>query len=322
MIMLAPLHGFTDFIFRNVYSRHYEGIDYAISPFISLTACDKINPRKVKDVLPENNAKMPVIPQILGKEIDSFIQMADFLNAWGYDKLNWNLGCPVKSIAHKKRGSGMLPYPELLRSILDAIIPAIGQQLSVKIRLGYYNTDEIYQLIAVFNDYPLDNICIHPRIGIQMYEGNIHHDVLQSVIHEFKHEIVYNGDITGLDSYKMIQPKYPGISQWMIGRGIFSNPLLPMQIKLDRVEENANDTERFRLFLNDLIQELRFYKTESQTVNKMKDLWRLFSYGFIAQARVLDSIIHVQTLDEMKTLSNHIVETEIRCIGNDALPIV
>ena len=79
---------------------------------------------------------MPVIPQILGKEPELFIQMAHFLQDLGYDELNWNLGCPVKSIANNKRGSGMLPHPDLLRSILDKIIPAIGSQLSVKIRLG------------------------------------------------------------------------------------------------------------------------------------------------------------------------------------------
>ncbi len=310
MIILAPLHGFTDFIFRNVYNRHYEDIDLAISPFISLTHCDKVNPRKAKDVLSANNHSMPVIPQILGKEPDLFIQMANFLGDWGYNKLNWNLGCPVKSIANNKRGSGLLSHPDLLRSILDTVIPAIKQQLSVKIRLGYYSTDEIYKLIPVFNDYPLESICIHPRIGTQMYEGEIHHDVLQAIIGDFKHEIIYNGDIINFDEFCNIQQKYPTINKWMIGRGVFSNPLLPQQIKNGRVETNSKDTERFQLFIDDLIQELRIYKSEPQTVNKMKDLWRLFSYGFEEQANVLSQITHVQSLNEMIGISNLIIKNE------------
>jgi len=314
MIILAPLHGFTDFIFRNVYSRHYEGIDFAVSPFISLSHCDRVNPRQAKDVLPANNDSMPVIPQILGKDADSFIQMAAFLKDWGYDHLNWNLGCPVKSIANKKRGSGLLPYPDLLRSILDAIIPCISQQLSLKIRLGYYSTDEIYKLIPVFNNYPLENICIHPRIGIQMYEGDVQHEILQSVIGAFKHEIVYNGDITSFEEFCSMQQKYPLVSKWMIGRGIFSNPLLPLHIKEGRVVENSNEKEQFRLFINDLIKELKIYKTESQTVNKMKDLWRLFSCGFENQTIVLNQIIHVQQLEEMIKISNRIIENEKRLI--------
>ena len=316
MLILAPLHGFTDFIFRNVYSRHYEGIDCAVSPFISLTQCDKVNPRKAKDVLPFNNHSMPVIPQILGKEADSFIQMARFLEDWGYDKINWNLGCPVKGIAHKKRGSGMLPYPDLLRSILDTIVPAISQQLSIKIRLGYYSSDEIHQIIPVLNNYPLENICIHPRIGEQMYEGEIHHDVLLAVVSEFKHPLIYNGDIRNLNDFLMIQKKYPGITQWMIGRGIFSNPLLPSQIKSAGVKVDVDDSAIFSLFLNDLIGELRIYKTESQTLHKMKDLWRLFSFGFEDQNLVLNQVIRLNTLDEMIAVSNHIIENEKRLSYN------
>jgi tRNA-dihydrouridine synthase len=315
MIILAPLHGFTDFIFRNVYSRHYQGIDVAVSPFISLTQCEKINPRKAKDVLPANNSSMPVIPQILGKEPELFIQMAHFLQDLGYDELNWNLGCPVKSIANNKRGSGMLPHPELLRSILDKIIPAIGSQLSVKIRLGYYSADEIHQLIPVFNDYPLQNICIHPRIGTQMYEGEIQHEVLQAIIDDFKHEIIYNGDINSLDDFNNIQHRYPSIKKWMIGRGVFYNPLIPQQIKEGKVEKNVRDSEQFSFFINDLIHELRLYKTEAQTVNKMKDLWSLFSYGFEERISVFNQIIHVDNLHDMKTTINTIIETEKRLLA-------
>ncbi|MFZ4414310.1 MAG: tRNA-dihydrouridine synthase, partial [Bacteroidales bacterium] len=232
------------------------------------------------------------------------------------DKINWNLGCPVKGIAHKKRGSGMLPYPDLLRSILDTIVPAISQQLSIKIRLGYYSSDEIHQIIPVLNNYPLENICIHPRIGVQMYEGEIHHDVLQAVVSEFKHPLIYNGDIRNLNDFLMIQKKYPGITQWMIGRGIFSNPLLPSQIKSAGVKVDVDDRAIFSLFLNDLIRELRIYKTESQTLHKMKDLWRLFSFGFEDQNLVLNQVIRLNSLDEMIAVSNSIIENEKRFFYN------
>ena len=85
MIYLAPLHGYTDYIFRNVYVQYFNGIDIAISPFVSLTHGTKVNPRKVKDLLPENNTLMPVIPQILGNDSQLFIQMSDFLYNWGYN---------------------------------------------------------------------------------------------------------------------------------------------------------------------------------------------------------------------------------------------
>ncbi|MCX6230239.1 MAG: tRNA-dihydrouridine synthase family protein [Bacteroidetes bacterium] len=312
MIILAPLHGYTDVVFRNVYARHYQGIDIAVSPFVSLTHGDKINPRKLRDLLPEHNVSMPVIPQILGKEPELFIQMADYLYDWGYETINWNLGCPIKGIAKNDRGSGLLTKPDLLKSILDKIVPGIKQKLSLKIRLGYFDADEIFALIPIFNNYPLADICIHPRIGMQMYEGEIMHDVLLRILPEFKAEIIYNGDIFNLKDYKEMQKKYPSVNQWMLGRGVFYNPLLPIQIK--RNDEKCTETEEleFSLFLLDLYQELQINKSEHQALNKIKDHWHLFSMGFENRDEVLNRIIHADNIAGLIETSNDIVLTEKR----------
>lgn len=309
MIILAPLHGFTDFIFRNVYSRHFTGIDLAVSPFISLSHGDKVNPRVAKDVLPANNLTMPVIPQILGKEPESFIQLCKFLHNWGYNEINWNLGCPVKSIANKKRGSGLLPYPDLVKSILEKVVPDIQQQLSVKLRLGYFHTDEIYKIITVLNEFPLKNICIHPRIGTQMYEGEIHHDRFNEITRLTKHDIIYNGDIVDLDSFTNIKQKYPTISKWMIGRGIYYNPWLPEEIKTNQEIDKQSQSLQLKDFFFDLYQELSKYKTEKQTVNKIKDLWRLFSFIFDKREQVLNQISHSFSIAEIEKSTLSILET-------------
>jgi tRNA-dihydrouridine synthase len=312
MIILAPLHGYTDVVFRNVYSRHYQGIDMAVSPFVSLTHGDKINPRKLKDVLPENNLSMPLIPQILGKEPELFIQMADYLYDWGYETINWNLGCPIKGIAMNDRGSGLLAKPDLLKSILDKIVPGIKQKLSLKIRLGYFNAEEIFKIIPIFNDYPLADICIHPRIGIQMYEGEIMHHILLSILHEFKAEIIYNGDIFNLNDFKEMQKKYPSVKQWMLGRAVFYNPLLPIQIKRNNEKCTEAEEKEFKLFLEDLYQELMKDKSDHQAINKIKNLWHLFSMGFENKEAIISRIIHAAGLNELIEISEEIVKTEKR----------
>ena len=101
----------------------------------------------------------------------------------------------------------------------------------------------------------------------------------------------------------------------MIGRGVFYNPLLPQQIKEGWEEVNSKDSERFSLFINDLIHELRLYKSETQTVNKMKDLWSLFSYGFEERISVFNQIIHVDNLHDMMRTINTIIETEKRLLA-------
>lgn len=310
MIILAPLHGYTDFIFRNVYERYFTGIDLAVSPFISLTHGDKINPRKAKDVLPANNHLIKVVPQILGNEPDLFIQMCDFLHNWGYDEINWNLGCPVKSIANKKRGSGLLPYPELLSDILGKVLPEIKQQLSLKIRLGYFNSDEIMNIIPVLNDFPLKNICIHPRIGTQMYEGDIHHNTLEKIIPLFKHELIYNGDIVSLESFNFVRKTYPEISQWMIGRGVFYNPFLPVEVKNNcKIDENGKK-QVLQLFFKDLYHELAVQKAELSCINKIKDLWQLFCEIFEEKEIVLQQILHSQSFSEISEVTYQVIENQ------------
>ncbi len=309
MIILAPLHGYTDFIFRNVYERHFSGIDLAVSPFISLTHGDKINPRKAKDVMPANNHQIEVVPQILGNEPDLFIQMCDFLNNWGYNEINWNLGCPVKNIANKKRGSGLLPFPDLLREILEKILPNIRQNLSIKIRLGYFNSDEIFKIIPVLNDFPLKSICIHPRIGTQMYEGEIHHDTFEKIIPFFKHELIYNGDIVNLESYRQIKKSHPKINKWMIGRGAFYNPFLPSEIKNNGKTEVEYKKQILLLFFKDLYYELSVHKTELSCINKIKDLWQLFCEMYSNKEEVLEQILHSHSLSEISDVTEHIIAT-------------
>lgn len=299
MIFLAPLQGFTDFIFRNVYSRHYTGIDIAVSPFIPLTDGKNRISNTAKDLLPANNQAMLVIPQLLGNKAEQFIHISQMLHDWGYNILNWNLGCPVKNVTRKKRGSGLLPHPELVREILEKIIPLIPQLLSIKLRLGLNNTDDIYKLIPVLNDFPLENIIIHPRISTQMYEGEIHHDVLQDFLPLIKHEIVYNGDIFSLADFQNVRNKYPTISKWMIGRGVFCNPLLPAIIKGNKIPSVKENDEMFLTFLLDLYNELQIHLPDFLVLDRIKDLWKLFSKRFSESENVFDKIAHSHSLEEI-----------------------
>jgi tRNA-dihydrouridine synthase B len=310
MIVLAPLQGFTDFVFRNVYNRYYTGIDIAVSPIIPLTQGKNGITRIAKDVLPANNHTMPVIPQLFGNKPELFIPMAKVFDEWGYNQLNWNIGCPVKNSTRKKRGSGLLPYPELVREILEKIIPNISQQLSIKLRLGLNSTDEIYKLIPVLNDFPLENITVHPRTAAQMYEGGIHHDVLTNCLPLFKHEIIYNGDIITFADFEEIKQKYPTIKKWMIGRGVFYNPLLPAIVKGEQLLSKEKDNELLLSFLLDLYKELQLYKTHDQVVRRIKDLWTLISKRFVNSENIFVQISHSYSIDEIINLTRKIIAEE------------
>ncbi len=113
-IYFAPLEGITGYIFRNAYNDIYGHIDKYFAPFISPSEKCPITPRERKDLLPENNSRIYLVPQILTCKSNHFIEGAKELCAMGYKEVNLNLGCPSGTVCAKGKGAGFLP--ETLKS--------------------------------------------------------------------------------------------------------------------------------------------------------------------------------------------------------------
>jgi tRNA-dihydrouridine synthase B len=274
-LILAPLHGFTDATFRNVYFRHFGGIDEVMAPFISLTHGDKVTALKARDVLPKANQLQAVIPQILGNESREFIQLCRFLHdELGYKEVNWNLGCPIPGIANKKRGSGMLPFPGMIDQLLGEILPNIQMELSIKLRLGWKSADEFPPVAEVLNRYPITNVTVHPRLGIQQYEGATLLDDFERCLPLIRHKIIYNGDIHSFADFQAINRRFASINEFMLGRGVFYNPFLPEMIKAGKAELPENAASRFINFYLQLESEIR--ASRKFWMSKMKEYWKFY----------------------------------------------
>ena len=277
-MILAPMQGLTEVMFRRVYEECFPGaIALAVSPFLSLTHGNLADAwDKIEDVLPENNVgSIPVIPQILGKEPDEFIALGNRLYELGYSELNWNMGCPMRKVAAKHRGSGILPYPDEVRSILDNVLPHLKPRLSVKVRLGLKSADDIFRLIPVLNDYPLASVTVHPRLGRQQYNGHPDLDTFARVLPMLKAPVVYNGDIvTGADA-RGIRERFPSVADLMVGRGVLYRPTLPLDIA-DPDRDTSNDLRLAAHFIERLVQEiLSTMPTDQARIRKIKEYWCL-----------------------------------------------
>ena len=298
MIILAPMQGLTELLFRKAYESVFPGaIDLAVSPFLSLTHGNlKGALCKIEDVLPElNEGSIPVVPQILGKEPKEFVELANRLHEIGYSEVNWNIGCPVRRVAAKHRGSGILPYPDEVREVLDYVVPRMAARLSVKMRLGFYSEREIFDLVPILNDYPLKNVTIHPRTGKQQYGGVVDKDTFAEVLPLINHEVIYNGDICRVEDYREIQRRFPQIKSSMIGRGVLYNPLLPLQIK----GVSCSDTKALEFVAVLVCSLLDAPLSEQAKIRKIKEYWCLQfkSLGITEQQRY--EVLHAQTLDEV-----------------------
>jgi tRNA-dihydrouridine synthase B len=307
-ILLAPLHGYTEASYRSALASCFAGFDEAVAPFIALSPAERFNPVRLRDLKPSLNTHMTVVPQILGNDPASFVQTALALHELGYTRLNWNLGCPKRSIAAKKRGSGLLPYPELIYAILEKIIPLIPQKLSVKLRLGRNNPDEILPVIEVLNNFPLESVIIHPRLGAEMYSKSADADAFAEVLPSIKHPVIYNGDIFTVDDFHRLKLRFLSVIGWMIGRGALANPFLAEQIKGIELPDPNGQRERFSAFVNHLQQQ---YHSESRTktylLNRMKDNWGFFAFRFRECEQIYLALSRTQTMEVFQKLQSDIL---------------
>lgn len=277
-MILAPMQGLTEVLFRRVYEECFPGaIALAVSPFLSLTHGNLNDAwEKIEDVLPENNiGSIPVIPQILGKEPEEFIALGNRLYDLGYNELNWNMGCPMRKVAAKHRGSGILPYPEEVRTILDAVIPHLKPSLSVKVRLGLKDPEDIFRLVPIFNDYPLTSVTVHPRLGRQQYNGHPDLDTFARLLPLFKAPVIYNGDIVTAADARRIRERFPQVADIMVGRGVLYRPTLPLEIS-GVLQSDADTLAANKRFVSRLVDEiLRSLPTEESRIRKIKEYWCL-----------------------------------------------
>lgn len=301
-LILAPLRGFTDVVFRNAYQRHFKGIDEAVAPFITSIKGKRIKPSHLRDLHPDQNRTMPVVPQILSNNSADFICLAQSLFDLGYVEINWNLGCPYPMVAKKKRGSGLLPHPEKIDRMLADILDGISGRLSIKTRLGRFSPTEMEALIPIFNRYPIKRIIVHPRIGEQMYAGRVDLDAFGACLNRIVHPVVYNGDINDPQWFAQLEQRFPAVSGWMVGRGLIANPFMPEIIKAQSTRDQS-ELSRFKGFHDDLVDSYgRLFCGPGHVLDRMKGFWRYFADRFPDGRHILKRIRKVTTLSRYQRI--------------------
>ncbi|MBN1253541.1 MAG: tRNA-dihydrouridine synthase family protein [Bacteroidales bacterium] len=305
-ISLAPLQGFTDYIFRKVYNNYFTDIDKFYSPYIRLSNDKTIKKSQIRDILPENNKNINLIPQILVNNSTDFIFLSNYLFDFGYKEINWNLGCPYPMVAKRNLGAGLLEYPEKINEILETIINKIPNKLSIKMRLGNKNIDDIDKIISDLNNYNLSDLIIHPRIATQLYKGNPDLNKFAEVLNTSSNKITYNGDIKDISTFNKLENEYQNINNWMIGRGILANPFLASQIKkTDNLSADLKK-EQFYNFHDSLFNEIEnSLSGSSHILTKMTNYWEYFSLSFTNSHKVFKRIKKTSTIEKYKSAVNH-----------------
>ena len=227
----APLEGVTGYIYRNAYNKYFGEIDKYFTPFIVPTMNCILTSREKNDIIPEHNEGMVVVPQILTNNAEYFLDTVEKLQGYGYNEINLNLGCPSGTVVSKFKGSGFLAKRDELDAFLEEVFSKTSAKISLKTRIGKDSPEEFYELIKIFNKYPLEELIIHPRIRQEYYKNVPNMDVFKDAIQLSTNPLCYNGDIFNVEDYQRIREECPTIDKIMLGRGIIANPALVKEIR-------------------------------------------------------------------------------------------
>ncbi len=304
-IYFAPMEGITTYTYRQLHHRYYKGVEKYFTPFVSLRPDQALSTKEMRDVLPENNAGIPVVPQILTNHAGGFLEAAKRFSDMGYREINLNLGCPSGTVAAKKKGSGFLSFPEELDRFLDAIykdpsVTAGDFAVSIKTRIGRKDPGEWERLLQIYDQYPVKELIVHPRVQKEFYQGAVHRDIFREILKESKNPVVYNGDLFDVRAVEDFLTAFPQTDTIMIGRGLLRDPALAEKIVSLSPAEEGTDS-RFKEFHDALVQQYqKIIGDDRNVLFKMKDLWNFMLQGRPDGPALAKEIRKAQRMPEYK----------------------
>lgn len=310
-LSLAPLQGLTEAPLRNAIHEIAGGIDAFYTPFLRLENDKTLKSKYRNDILPENNGGIPLIPQILTGNAADFLFLAKFIEDSGYTEINWNLGCPYPMVTNRKMGSGLIPFPEIIAEILETVLPKIKAQISIKIRSGLTQHDEILTLLPILEKYPLKEIILHPRIGKQLYKGEANLESFLQAQEQTKYQLAYNGDISSIEGFYNLRNKLPETNHFMIGRGLIANPFLAFEIKnKHKLPENEKREKLVQIHENLMHHYESNLSGDAHVLNKILNHWSYFTSLFENQKKLWKQLKKSKNLNTFKTNIQTLLQTE------------
>ncbi len=310
---MAPMEGIGGYVYRNAYHKYFEPFDKYFLPFISPNPKGRLAPWELNDILPEHNIGMRVVPQILTNRAEDFIQTARQLQSMGYDEVNLNLGCPSKTVVAKGRGAGFLKEPDKLKCFLDEIFQKLSIKISLKTRIGFWDSDEFEALLNIYNQYPLEELIIHPRVQKDYYKNRPDWHAYEKAKIESHNPVCYNGDIFTKKDYQDWKTHFPEEQTLMIGRGILFFPGL-----LGSLKENLKYNRAVYHCFHDALLEgyLQSLHREENAIFKMKELWNFTLLSLENSGTFQMSMEVVQNMKRSKNLEEYekAVEQIFLCI--------
>ncbi len=324
----APLEGITGHVFRRTYDRFFGGIDAYYTPFVTTRDGGIMKKKELRDILPENNPGITLIPQIMTTKANEFVQAATHMQELGYTEVNLNLGCPSGTVVPKGKGSGFLREPEKLDRFLYEIYEKCPLAISIKARIGFHSPDEFPALLDIFKKYPMRMLILHLRTREEWYEGDVHPETFRYAWEELERGaastgadasaggsgasasdgtgmgpqdiLCYNGDVKTAEDVERLRSDFPELQRVMIGRGFLSHPGFAGN---DSKKADYTDRKVVLEFIRGLQEEYeKVLYGEIPVLFKMKEMWSHLIDSFPEDEKLFKRIKKTKHLREYEAV--------------------
>ena len=299
----APLEGITTAVFRQLHHEYFPGVDRYYTPFLSPTADRRFTPKEQREILPQYNEGICVVPQLLTKNAEDFLWAAGELHAMGYTEINLNVGCPSGTVTAKGKGSGMLADPRHLQEFLDQIFEKTPCPISVKTRLGMEHEDEFEAVLALYRQYPIRELIVHPRVRKDFYRHPVRKEAFGKIYSAYDGLLSYNGSIVTVQDYFNCADSYPKLHSIMIGQGLVSDPFLAGKIR----KNMQPDKLRLQQFHNELFERYaQQFQSRNNAAKRMKEIWLYLICSFEDESHLGKKLLKSRDADEFLTVAHRI----------------
>lgn len=300
----APLEGITDDLFRQLHHKYFPGVDRYYTPFLSpVVSGPAITKKEIREVLPENNPGIHLVPQLLTNRSEAFLRAEKQLRTLGYEEVNLNLGCPSGTVCAKGKGAGFLSRREELRVFLEEIFSGSSMDISIKTRLGREDPEEFHALLELYNQYPVKELTVHPRVLQDQYRKPTRMAYLELAMEKSKAPVCLSGGISTQRDFETLNAQGKLPDAVMLGRGLVANPALVQQLR----GAGTLTKETMEEFHGEL-----FEKTASRlgsprsTMFRMKELWSYFILMFEHREKYQKLLRKTTSLTEYGAVVAHI----------------
>jgi nifR3 family TIM-barrel protein len=226
---LAPMQDVTNLWFMKVIA-HYGSPDYFFTEYFRVNDTSRLN-RSILTAITENDTGRPVFAQMIGESVPDLVRTAKELCGYNIAGVDLNMGCPAPRIYRKNVGGGLLLLPEKVDRILGELRSAVNDRpLTVKMRLGFENTDNFYKILDIINRHSIDLLSLHGRTVKDMYHGTVKYDLIGEAVRRVDCPVLANGNIHSATTALEVLSQ-TGAAGVMVGRWAIGNPWLFNQIR-------------------------------------------------------------------------------------------